>query len=426
MSASPRTLLLRAAPFVLVAVALACSAALSAWYGADLGLFLGALAGQLLVLGLAWGLYRVQVSRPLARAVDTLRPLVEAQRIDLTARVGEDSAGPLQPACQAINRLNAACDKAVVEIAASASRLIPISKQLADSYGFQAQRAGMQRLYSQTVANAVGRMQEASALVSQHVDATNQAISQTQSRVESCQAVFRDTAASMDRLAVQIDQAAGRVGELAARSSDIGQIIDVINAVANQTNLLALNAAIEAARAGEHGRGFAVVAEEVRNLAERTQQSTLEVKAVIEKIQSDTEHVAGSMGEGRVLAERTQQLAMASGQELASIEQQVSGISAIAGEIQGAMQQQRDTADESRSAVEALVNLETVAPDEGEAEVVSADDLNRLGLALRRKIERFVVSTDSWDESLRPNRASPPAASHASTRPAASSDIELF
>jgi methyl-accepting chemotaxis protein len=425
MTAAPTGLLARAAPFVLVVAALLASATVSGLYQGGWSLFFAVLGGQATVLGLSLLIYVATVRAPIRKTVSTLLPLASADRIDLTKRVDENRSGPLQPACQALNRYVGACDEAVTGIAASASRLVPISKQLADSYGFQAQRAGMQRLYSQTVASTVTRMQEASARVSRHVDTTNQAIAETQSRVASCQSVFRDTAASMDRLAVQIDGAAGRVGELASRSSDIGQIIDVINAIANQTNLLALNAAIEAARAGEHGRGFAVVADEVRNLAERTQKATLEVKAVIETIQADTEHVAGTMGEGRVLAERTQQLAMASGQELASIEQQVSEISAVAGEILEAMEEQKATARESQSAVEALVNLETVAPDEGEAGVVSSDDLNKLAQALRSKIERFAVSCDTWDESLRPNRAKPMPRPRTPTRSSAA-EVELF
>jgi len=230
----------------------------------------------------------------------------------------------------------------------------------------------------------------------------------------------------MDSLAGQIDAASAKVGQLASRSTDIGRIIEVINEIANQTNLLALNAAIEAARAGEHGRGFAVVADEVRNLAERTQQSTLEVKDVIGTIQTETAETVETMREGRSLADRTQQLAMTSEEELAAIERKVGEISGIAAEILQAMEQQKVTAAESQSAVEALVNLDTFAPDEGQATTVSAEDLGKLSESLRNKLTRFIVTQNGWDVSLRsakPTATAPPVDQATS---AASDDVTLF
>jgi methyl-accepting chemotaxis protein len=312
--------------------------------------------------------------------------------------------GPGAGLVDALDRFNASCDAALTELSASAGRLIPISKELADGYGFQAQRAGMQRIYSQTVASAVDKMQDAAQAVYGQVDATNRALTDTQENVSSCRAVFRETAASMNQLAEQIDRATKRVSELAQQSHDIGRIIDVINEIADQTNLLALNAAIEAARAGEHGQGFAVVADEVRSLAERTQRSTLEVRKVIEAIQGETTSVVGTMREGRALAGRTRELAEASGKQLGDIDNGVGEISAIAGAIMQAMEQQRATASETQSAVEALINLDGIDPAEDEVSCVSADDLAKLGEALRTKLQRFVISADGWDENLRANR----------------------
>lgn len=359
------------------------------------------------ILAAVFAVYWYAVQRPAAEVTERLALCSSGCQIDLASRMLSDRSGVLSGVSESINRYSEACDVAMAEIAASAGRLIPMSKELSDSYNYQAQRAGMQRLYSNTVASTVEKMQSASASVSEQVAATNDAIGETRSRVETCRAVFRETGSSMDQLADQIDQASSKMVDLATQSEDIGTIINVINEIANQTNLLALNAAIEAARAGAHGRGFAVVADEVRSLAERTQGATVQVRDVVESIQRGTNSVVETMSQGKMLANQTQGLAAQSDRELAGIEKQVEVITHIALEIASAMSQQEATSAESKTAVEALVNLETIAADDGDVATVSAEDLTKLGEVLKEKIERFATSKHGWDESMRPRRHAP-------------------
>ena len=409
---------------VLVLCALAAGAMVTLMRDGGFDLFLMIVIQDLLLLTVGWGFYRILLKRPITKAVDVLS---HSSALDLTSRLDEHRSGPLQQLCHAVNQFKDYCEQAIADIAASAGRLVPMSKELADGYSSQEQKARMQKLYSHTVASALGKMNEAGAVVYQQVDATNHAISETQSRVESCQSVFQDTASSMDKLVAQTDQAVEKVAQLSNRSADIGRIIDVIKEIADQTSLLALNAAIEAARAGEKGRGFAVVADEIRNLAERTQRSTLEVKEVIEAIQQDTGHVVDTMTEGHALADRTQRLATESKRELSSIEHMVAEISGIASKILQAMERQKATALDSQSAVDALVNLDTEALEDHQSPSVGVEDLVKLGEVLRTKLDRFVVSQDCWDESLRKERRLDESSVHpVSTSPESTSEVTLF
>jgi len=115
--------------------------------------------------------------------------------------------------------------------------------------------------------------------------------------------VIKSSALQIEQLAEAINQSAEQMNVLREHGHQINSVLTVIKAVADQTNLLALNAAIEAARAGEQGRGFAVVADEVRSLAQRTQESTIEIEAVIANIRQATDDVAAQMRENAIFAD---------------------------------------------------------------------------------------------------------------------------
>lgn len=131
---------------------------------------------------------------------------------------------------------------------------------------------------------------------------------------------------SMQELANEVQGSADAVQQLRSESQKIGSVLDVIKAIAEQTNLLALNAAIEAARAGEQGRGFAVVADEVRTLAQRTQQSTNEIQKMIESLQSGATRAVEVMQRSSQSAGQTLSQAREAGLALEAISTQVQGI----------------------------------------------------------------------------------------------------
>jgi methyl-accepting chemotaxis protein len=161
--------------------------------------------------------------------------------------------------------------------------------------------------------------------------------------------VFQSTTNSIGDLSTRIDQAVEEVGTLEEATNNIETILKVINDIADQTNLLALNAAIEAARAGESGRGFAVVADEVRTLAQRTQQSTTEIRSMIEKLQAGASAVAEAMGQSRSTATSTVEQAEEANLALERIRLAIEKISDMNIQIASAAEEQSLVAEEINS-----------------------------------------------------------------------------
>lgn len=197
------------------------------------------------------------------------------------------------------------------------------------------------------------------------------------------------TVKGMRDIAKSVEESAGTIEELGKSSDRIGEIVTVINDIADQTNLLALNAAIEAARAGEHGKGFAVVADEVRKLAERTTKATKEIKEKIELIQERTAGAVEAMNSGRKEVETGVGFASEAGESLKAIVDMVRSVSDMIQQIAAAQEQQ------SAGAREVSANMENIAmvTKEASANVMetsnAASELSKIASELQTLTGQF-------------------------------------
>ena len=186
---------------------------------------------------------------------------------------------------------------------------------------------------------------------------------------------LKHTLHALEQLAGQVEQGTETIVKLEQESDAIGGVLDVIRSIAEQTNLLALNAAIEAARAGEKGRGFAVVADEVRTLASRTQSSTAEIQAMIERLQTGARDAAMAMKESHAQAQKTVARSSLTEQTLDSITTAVATINGMNQQIACAVDQQSSNAEE---VARSMTNIRNA----GQQIVGNSDDMRSATRAL--------------------------------------------
>jgi len=201
-----------------------------------------------------------------------------------------------------------------------------------------------------------------------------------------------ETVAGMRKIAVVVGKSAETVKELGKSSDQIGEIVTVIDDIADQTNLLALNAAIEAARAGEQGRGFAVVADEVRKLAERTTKATKEIAGMIKKIQADTAGAVSSMQEGTRQVDQGIAMADKAGNSLKEIVQVSQKVTDMVMQIAAASEQQSSASEQISQNVEAISTVTGQTASSTQQIARAAEDLNSLTDNLQQLVGHFRLS----------------------------------
>ncbi|MEC8081313.1 MAG: methyl-accepting chemotaxis protein [Pseudomonadota bacterium] len=331
---------------------------------------LATLRTNAIVFGLLGILISVVVMTLLIRTL--LRPLGELNAAikdvatgegDLTKRIAPSNTPEFAELAQGFNQFAASLQERIThlkqlgdEVAASGKQTVTSSRQ--SSQAMQDQLKELEML-----ATAIHQMSLASNEVAENAQRASESANEVDRTTLEGSAVVSDTAKSIDALSDRIDQAVEQVKGLEHATSNIETILAVINEIADQTNLLALNAAIEAARAGESGRGFAVVADEVRTLAQRTQESTTEIRGMIEQLQNGSAAVSHAMTESRNTAVKAVENAKLADTALGRIRQSIEQISDMNTQIASAAQEQSHVAEEINQNAVKIKTLSTSVVD---------------------------------------------------------------
>jgi len=283
------------------------------------------------------------IKSSLLGVIKSLRDLADGDG-DLTIRLqakSQDEVGEL------VNCFNRFIEKLQLTIKKVVDIAIPLSN-MATTVSATAEETNIVTLAQQEGTNNTKfSVEELNASVQNVAEnAARAAKASTQASTVSSEGaqVVETTVNTIKQLAQTVDASSKVIDQLDNDANQVGVILDVIRGIAEQTNLLALNAAIEAARAGEQGRGFAVVADEVRTLASRTQESTIEIQSTIEKLQSAAREAVTAMSNGQALADNSVEQVSKAGESLTDITSSVEQINAMTDEIAQSTESQSEAA----------------------------------------------------------------------------------
>ncbi len=308
---------------------------------------------------------------------------------DFTRKITNEYKGDYQLVINNVNQVVSSLNEVIGKVALSSSELANAAAEISSGTEQMAAGASEQSMQTSEVASSIEEMSKTVLESTAYANDAAKSAADAREKAQEGGRIVGETIAGINRIAEVVLKSAGTIKTLGENSAQIGEIIQVIDDIADQTNLLALNAAIEAARAGEQGRGFAVVADEVRKLAERTTKATEEIASMIKKIQRDTEGAVVSIDEGTKEVERGKELAGNAEAALREIIAHSDEVSQIIGRVAQAGEMQAETSEQISKNVENINNI--VHQSAGSTQQISrsAEDLYRLTERLQSLIGHF-------------------------------------
>ncbi|OYT83829.1 MAG: chemotaxis protein [Pseudomonas sp. PGPPP4] len=345
----------------------------------------GGILAALLALGIAWSLSRTIVGR-LEQTVAIARTIAAGQLDSPIPTGGRDELGQL---LAAFGQMQDKLRGMIQGIKQGTDQLVAASHSISANSQQLSAAAQEQSSAASSMAATVEELTVSINHVSDNAGEAHDLSSQSGQLAQDGGQTIQASVDSMRSIAGTVQSSATRIGELGEHSERVSSIVSVIKGIADQTNLLALNAAIEAARAGEQGRGFAVVADEVRQLAQRTTNSTQEIAAMIEKIQAATQAAMSDMEVGVRQVNGGVDLANQAGEAVVSINTSSDKVVRVVNQISLALREQTAASHDVARTVERLAQMAQQNSEAIGETVQTAVSLDALANDLNRQISQF-------------------------------------
>ncbi|HDY8231324.1 TPA: methyl-accepting chemotaxis protein [Vibrio vulnificus] len=313
----------------------------------------------------------VLVNRKVVKPIDQMANILKEVDVnsDLTLRVDDKSNNELGVIGTTINKVLISYAKTINKINQVNDTISNISEAIQSITHRNISMAGQQNQEMEMAATAMEEMTAALSNVAQSTNMAEQYAGSAEKEASTSKSVFDKTTREFSVLEGEFTNTSEIIQQLAEESSNVGNVLDVIKAIAEQTNLLALNAAIEAARAGEQGRGFAVVADEVRSLAQRTQDSTGEIESIIMTLQEKAKQSTSTIQSSADKMQSTRTNMGVANEALGTIQGSAVEIHKLNTSIAAATEEQLAVSDEISSN---LANIKNLSSEMNEA-------INQLG-----------------------------------------------
>lgn len=331
-----------------------------------------------------------KIIQPLSDTAQALTDISQGEG-DLTRRLKVMSKDEVGQVSQSFNDFADKVQGLVIDLKGGIADLSQSTLQMNSVVSKTHTDVQKQRGETAQAAAAVHEMAAAAQEVAGNAVGAASAAQEADNETLSGQKIVEDTIIAIQALSDDVNKASEVIGQLDTDADKIGTIVNVIKEIAGQTNLLALNAAIEAARAGEYGRGFSVVADEVRTLANRTQQSTQEIQSMIERLQTGAREAVGVMNTSKAQSVATVERAAQASRSLSVITESVSTITQMNTQIASAAEEQTAVADEISQNVQQVADIADHSADNAEDLSSTTKEMSALEQRLMRIVNQFKV-----------------------------------